>query len=195
MVKEMVGQHIADLDPVEKVRTSLEFETLATAAKLARRGAFFIAVYNTPASRDRLIDDLRRRVDPLPLFIHALSAEDYDPLEYLTALTEQQREQQAVICFIDLEEAWPDGARSLDRLRDSLARYPHALILWLQQRPYSNLSSTAPHFFSRNSGVFDLRLVGRDITGSGSANGLRPFDSAVERTRSASTRKHPFELR
>ena len=44
--------YLATQEPVERVRTSREFETLATAARLARRGAFFICLLYTSDAAD-----------------------------------------------------------------------------------------------------------------------------------------------
>ena len=150
--------YLATQEPVDRVRTSREFETLTTAARLARRGAFFIALYNTPASRDVLIADLRRRIAPTPVFVHHLSAAQPNPLDYLASIPGDQRNNHLAVCLLDLDTTWPDGARMLDRARDILTGYPHALILWLLPGAYVKLSVEAPHFLSRHSGVFDLRL-------------------------------------
>mgnify|MGYP000277145344 CR=1 FL=1 len=146
-------------DPLLSVLTGNEFLELSTVARLARHSVFVFAMYNTPASRQQLIDELARRVAPIPLFTHALSPQQPNPREYLQNLPAGQQKERAVINFLDIETAWPEAPRWFDLQRDALAANPHVLVLWIKKSLRPQFAKIAPNFFSRHSGVFDLRLL------------------------------------
>ncbi|MCC6605001.1 MAG: tetratricopeptide repeat protein [Anaerolineae bacterium] len=146
-------------EPLRQLITSREFEKLVTVANLSQRGSFVIALYNTPASRDVMVAEIKRRIAPQPLFKYAVSARHSDVYGYIKSLTAEQRQKRAVISVTDIEAGWETAPRWLDLQRDRLAAYPHTLILWLQYNLWGKLAEQAPNFFSRHSGVFDLRLT------------------------------------
>jgi len=146
-------------DPLISVLTGNEFLELSTVARLARHSVFVFAMYNTPASRRQLIDELARRVAPIPLFTHVLSPQQPNPREYLQNLPAGQQKERAVINFLEIETAWPEAPRWFDLQRDALAANPHVLVLWIKKSLRPQFAKIAPNFFSRHSGVFDLRLL------------------------------------
>lgn len=167
-------------DPLVQLLTGREFEKLVTVAQLSERGAFVIARYSTPASRTALVEALRRRVAPLPIYEHTLTTRQPDVKAYLEQLPPAQKQQRAVVCLYDIESAGPQAIRLLDQRRDQLAAYPHTLILWIQPQLWGKLALEAPNIFSGHSGVFDLRLPGGHFTRAAETTPTWSYSSLAE---------------
>jgi tetratricopeptide (TPR) repeat protein len=145
-------------DPFLSLLTGREFEKLVTAVRLAHNGLFLIALYHNATSRRVLVTELHRRLAPLPLYEYAISPQSPGLAAFVRQLPAKVQAERAIVSVHDLEVEWPVSAQRLDRQRDQLAAYPFTYIVWIQARLWGQLASEAPNFFSRHSGVFDLRL-------------------------------------
>jgi tetratricopeptide (TPR) repeat protein len=159
-------------EPLLRLVTSREFEKVVTVAKLARRGSFVIGLYNTQASRQALVGELRRRVAPLPVFEFSIDPKRPDAYAYIATLMPEQRKARAVVSITNIEAGWDTAPQWLDQQRDKMAAHPHTLIIWIQYNMWGKLAERAPNFFSRHSGVFDLRL--KETTGNSQAAAVPP---------------------
>ncbi|MFO7540645.1 MAG: hypothetical protein R6X32_21620 [Chloroflexota bacterium] len=135
-----------------------EFEKLVTAVRLAQNGLFLIALYNNVTARRDLVADLCRRLTPLPFHEQTIAPETAGLAAFVRQLPAAAQTERAIVSVYGLEAAWPDAARRLDRQRDQLAAYPFTYIFWIPGHLWGQLAAEAPNFFSRHSGVFDLRL-------------------------------------
>lgn len=155
--------------PISNVLAGRHFQALATVPRLARQGAFVVALYDTIVHRQALVAELRRQIVPQPLFEFTVTPLQPDVHDYLAHLSPQQQQERAVVCVYDIECVWPDAARYLDRQRDVLAAHPHTLVLWIERYTRAPLAHAAPNFFSRHNGVFDLCVLAEaprvEITG------------------------------
>jgi tetratricopeptide (TPR) repeat protein len=145
-------------DPLRAVLGGAALMELNAIARLARNSVFVLAIYNTPASRKTLIEAIERQTYPLPNLVFDFETGRADPRLYLEEIPAQYRGRRYVIHFCDIENSLEVSARLFDLERDSLARYPHLFLLWIQNPTRAAFARLAPNLFSRHSGVFDLRL-------------------------------------
>lgn len=137
-----------------------EFERLALLLSHTERGAWAFCVYNVASVRDAIVDQLRTRLDPLPVFEFTLSDERPNPRDYLTCLPTNVREGRAVIVFYDAWRAFDAGFFGyLDLQREQFWQAPHSLVFWIREADRALLARHAPNFFSRHSGVFDFHVA------------------------------------
>jgi len=135
-----------------------EFEKLVTAVKLSRNGAFLLALYSSEPFRTLLIEALREQVAPLPVYQFEITPEQPDVYRRVRQLLPDQRNKRGVVCVGELDAVWPESAEWLERNRDKLATYSLTYIFWITDGLRGELAQKAPNFYSRHSGVFDLRL-------------------------------------
>jgi tetratricopeptide (TPR) repeat protein len=164
-----------------------EFERLALLLGHAERGAWAFCVYNVAAVRDAIVDQLRARLNPLPIYEFTLSAEQPNPRGYLERLPADAMGDRAVIVFYDAWRAFDAGFLGyLDLQREQFWRAPHSLIFWIREADRALLARHALNFFSRHSGVFDFQVVipfQAEMVRSLSAALPATWDSVAERER------------
>lgn len=164
-----------------------EFERLALLLQHAERGAWAFCAYNVAAARDAIVDQLRARLHPLPIYEFTLSAERPNPRDYLDYLPETAIDQRAVIVFYDAWRAFDAGFFGyLDLQREQFWKAPHSLIFWIREADRALLARRAPNFFSRHSGVFDFQVTipfQAEMLRSLSAALPATWDSVAERER------------
>jgi tetratricopeptide (TPR) repeat protein len=164
-----------------------EFERLALLLSHAERGAWAFCVYNVAAVRDAIVDQLRARLNPLPIYEFTLSAEQPNPRGYLERLPADAMGDRAVIVFYDAWRAFDAGFLGyLDLQREQFWRAPHSLIFWIREADRALLARHALNFFSRHSGVFDFQVVipfQAEMVRSLSAALPATWDSVAERER------------
>ncbi len=164
-----------------------EFERLTLLLNYAERGAWAFCVYNVATVRDAVVDQLRLRLNPLPVYEFTLSGERPNPRDYLDHLPAGANSQRAVIIFYDAWRAFEAGFFGyLDLQREQFWRAPHSLVFWIRDADRARLARQAPNFFSRHSGVFDFQVVipyQADMLRSQSAALPAAWDSVAERER------------
>lgn len=164
-----------------------EFERLTLLLSHAERGAWAFCVYNVAAVRDAIVDQLRARLNPLPVYEFTLSAEQPNPRGYLERLPAGAMGDRAVIVFYDAWRAFDAGFLGyLDLQREQFWRAPHSLVFWIREADRALLARHAPNFFSRHSGVFDFQVVipfQAEMVRSLSAALPATWDSVAERER------------
>jgi tetratricopeptide (TPR) repeat protein len=136
-----------------------ELERLAVLLRHATGGAWAIALYNTVAVRDQVMEDLRSRLAPLPVYDFTFTAERANPLAYLEQLPAEVREKRAIIFLYDLTRGGERVWGYLEMQREALADHPHGLIFWLTLGERREAVRRAPNFWSQRSGVFDFAIA------------------------------------
>ena len=136
-----------------------ELDRLAVLLRHATGGAWAIALYNTAAVRDDVMDALRRRLSPLPVYDFTFTSERTNPLSYLEELPKEGHEKRAIIFLYDLTRAGGRVWGYLEMQREALAEHPHGLVFWLTPEERGEAVRSAPNFWSQRSGVFDFTIA------------------------------------
>jgi len=142
---------------------------LAIMVRHAKRGAFLIALYNTVAARDGVVETLRRLAAPMKVFEYTLGQNLRNPIGYLDRIPPTAHKEQAVVFIFDTERAISangDGEtvwQFLETGRETLSSYPHALVFWLTEKGAQDAARNAPNFWSRKSGVFDFTIEAKPV--------------------------------
>lgn len=131
---------------------------LATLLRYAEEGAFVAALYNTAAVRDAVMEVLRVRLAPLPVYHFTFTEQSANPLDYRARLPQDALEGRAVVFIYDLYRAGEAMYGYLEVQRENLARYPHSLVFWLTSGEREVMVRKAPNFWSQRSGVFDFTV-------------------------------------
>jgi tetratricopeptide (TPR) repeat protein len=139
-----------------------DFTNLAVLLRYASDGCFAIAVYNSAAVREQVVNALRQLLAPLPVFEWTYSPLDPYPFSYLDRLSDAQRRERAVVFFFGLDKADAGVWKSLDYRREQLSSQPHGLVFWLTPQATGEVARSAPHFWSQRSGVFDFTVAQPD---------------------------------
>ncbi len=136
-----------------------EIKRLAILLRHATAGAWAIALYNTAAVRDRVMDTLRDRLDPLPVYDFTFTESRTNPVAYLENLPADVQHDRAIVFLYDLTRG---GARVwgyLEMQREALASQPHGLVFWMTPAERGEAVRKAPNFWSQRSGVFDFTIA------------------------------------
>ena len=147
------------LPPPSHLRRS-ELERLALLLRHATGGAWAIAIYNTVAVRDQVMEALRARLAPLPVYDFTFTAERTNPLAYLEQLPADAQDGRTIIFLYDLTRAGERVWGYLEMQREALADHPHGLVFWLTPGERGEALRRAPNFWSQRSGVFDFTIAG-----------------------------------
>ncbi|HQK15768.1 MAG TPA: tetratricopeptide repeat protein, partial [Anaerolineae bacterium] len=131
---------------------------LATLLRHAEAGAFVAALYNTAAVRDAVVDVLRARLAPLPVYDFTFTEQSTNPLDYRARLPKDALGNRAVIFLYDLYRAGETMYGYLEIQREALAHYPHGLVFWLTPGEREMMVRRAPNFWSQRSGTFDFTV-------------------------------------
>ena len=125
----------------------------------AAEGAWVLAEYEDARIRQRIIEQLRQILAPLPMVDISLVGITPDPLAILKELSIAPGSDAPVVSFTGVGGNLPELCGYLELQRDSLARLPHRLIFWVTEYDIRVLAEQAPNFYSRISGTF--RFLGR----------------------------------
>jgi tetratricopeptide (TPR) repeat protein len=173
------------IDPLQLVPAH-EFDRLVMVLTHAEQ-AWVFCLYNTALMRDAIVEALRARLAPLPVYEFTLSAERPNPRAYLQQLPPDAVNRRAVICFYDAWRAFDANFLGyLDIQREQFWMAPHALVFWIRESDRAEIARHAPNFFSRNSGVFDFQVaIPAQAQTLRSASAAMPatWDSLAERDR------------
>ncbi len=147
------------VDPLQLV-PSREFDRLALLLSHSEQGAWVFCLYNTAPVRDAIVEALRARLDPLPVYEFTLSPQQPNPRDYLRHLPADAASRRAVIFFYDAWRAFDSGFFGyLDLQREQFMKAPHSLVFWIHDADRAAIARHAPNFFSRHAGVFDFRVT------------------------------------
>jgi tetratricopeptide (TPR) repeat protein len=124
----------------------------------ATGGAWAIALYNTVAVRDRVMDTLRERLAPLPVYDFTFSENRANPLAYRERLPAEVEKDRAIIFLYDLTRGGERVWGYLEMQREALADRPHGLVFWMTPAERGEAVHEAPNFWSQRSGVFDFTI-------------------------------------
>ncbi len=124
-----------------------EVNRLVYLLQYAAGGCWAIALYNTVAVRDRVVQVLRSRVAPVPVYEFAFAPED-GPRAYLQGIAPEERGHRAVVCLYNAAQAGPAFWGRLELEREALAALPHGLVFWLTPAEYKQAVRNAPHCWS-----------------------------------------------
>ena len=94
-----------------------------------------------------------------------------------------------VVALFDIGGRLEEFCGFLDIQRDSLARYPHRLLIWVNPHERNVLAAHAPNFVLRLSGVFYFPDTESATAVSVAANGLRAQSTTIL---SSSTRRRAY---
>jgi tetratricopeptide (TPR) repeat protein len=136
-----------------------ELDRLAVLLRHATGGAWAIALYNTVAVRDDVMDTLRQRLSPLPVYDFTFTSERTNPLAYLQELPKEGHEKRTIIFLYNLTQAGERVWGYLEMQREALAEHPHGLVFWLTPEERGEAVRSAPNFWSQRSGVFDFTIA------------------------------------
>lgn len=171
----------------EEIET--EFNEMAFVLEYAERGCWILAVYNQADAREQIIKRLKSELK-LPVFTWHYSEDKPYPIDYLQNLTEQQKQQRAVVLFINTVDGGEKTIKSLDFNREKFAHYPHSLIFWVTENERGEIARKAGHFWAQRRGTFDFSKLAltqvqqNNSHGIGSwLNNLLNIDSYLEALR------------
>ena len=142
----------ATLTPAEIVETrAASLNRLSILLRLAE-GAWALAVYEDPSIREQIIDALQTAIAPVPV----LSVSMHDQVPDLVALLRQlpKQEPAAAVMVHTIGSQLDEFGRRIDIQRESLARYPQRLVVWVTSYEQHTLVEVSPNFISRLSGVY-----------------------------------------
>jgi tetratricopeptide (TPR) repeat protein len=170
------------IDPLQLI-PARDFDRLVVVLTHAER-AWVFCLYNTAIVRDAIVEALRARLDPLPVYEFTLSAERPNPRAYLSQLPAGMAARQAVICFYNAWRAFEAGFFGyLDLQREQFWKAPHSLVFWVREADRVAIARRAPNFFSRHAGVFDFQISIPEQWSGGEAAMPATWDSIKERDR------------
>jgi tetratricopeptide (TPR) repeat protein len=135
-----------------------ELDRLVILMRNAAAGAWAIALYNTVAVRDQVMNALRERLAPLPVYDFTFTERCANPLAYLERLSPKVEAERAVIFLYDLTRGGTRVWGYLEMQREALADQPHGLVFWMTPAERSEAVHRAPNFWSQRSGVFDFTI-------------------------------------
>ncbi len=158
--QEQRRQARPDKLPPLSPRLQKEITRLAILLRNATRGAWAIALYNTAAARDQVMDALRTHLHPLQVYDFTFTERRANPLAYVERLPPELRagEQRAIIFLYDLPRGGERVWGYLEMQREALAEQPHGLVFWMTPAERGEAVQKAPNFWSQRSGVFDFTL-------------------------------------
>ena len=136
-----------------------ELDRLATLLRNATSGAWAIALYNTVVIRDQVMDALRNRLQPIPLYDFTFTENLTNPLAYLKQLPPETKDQRTIIFLYDLTRSGERVWGYLEMQREALADHPHGLVFWMTPAEHGEAVRKAPNFWSQRSGVFDFTIA------------------------------------
>ncbi len=132
-----------------------EFKEMAFALEYANRGCWLFAVYNQASTRAQIIKRLQTEIN-LPVFTWQYSEDKPYPIDYLSDLSEEQKQQRALVSFINTVDGGEKTIKSLDFNREKFAHYPHSLIFWVTVHERGEIARKAGHFWAQRRGTFDF---------------------------------------
>ena len=121
---------------------------LSTLLRLVE-GAWAVAVYESGTMRQQMEERLIGKIAPVTLQTVPLTGRTPDPLAVM-----QDGGDAPVLSLYGFGNRMADFCGYLDVQRESLARHPHRLLLWVSAYEQRILAQNAPNFYSRLSGVF-----------------------------------------
>jgi tetratricopeptide (TPR) repeat protein len=136
-----------------------ELKRLEILLRYAAAGTWAIALYNTAAVRDRVMDALRDRLDPLPVYDFTFTETRANPVAYLENLPANVQHDRAIIFLYDLTRGGGRVWGYLEMQREALATQPHGLVFWMRPAERAEAVQKAPNFWSQRSGVFDFTIT------------------------------------
>lgn len=135
-----------------------EFNELAFVLDFAKHGCWIFALYNQATPKKEINKRLQHDLK-LPVFIWSCSAENPYPIDYLQQLTEEQKQQRALIIFSNMMSGGEKTLQSLELNCDAFAQYPHSLLFWFTEEECTELSLKAEHFWALRRGIFNFCRV------------------------------------
>ncbi len=132
-----------------------EFKEMAFVLENAERGCWVFAVYNQASARAQIIGRLQTELK-LPFFTWRYSDSTPYPIDYLRDLSEEQKQQRALVSFINTTEGGDKTIKSLDFNREKFAEYPHSLIFWVTENDRGEIARKAGHFWAQRRASFNF---------------------------------------
>jgi hypothetical protein len=133
----------------------MEFKEMAFVLENAERGCWIYAVYNQAIAREEIIKRLKSEIE-LPFFLWDYSEEKPYPINYLRDLTEEQKQNRAIVSFFNTVDGGEKTVKSLDFNREKFAQYPHSLIFWVTENELGEMARKAGHFWAQRRGTFNF---------------------------------------
>jgi tetratricopeptide (TPR) repeat protein len=140
-----------------------EFEDITLVLDFAKHGGWIFALYNQTTPRAD-INQLLQNELKLPLFTWHYSPENPYPISYLQALTEEQKQQPALVIFSDVASGGEKTLRSLDSECDAFDQQPHSLLFWLTEQESIDVSLKAKRFWTLRRGLCNFFRVDKAVT-------------------------------
>ena len=148
-----------------------EFNEMAFVLEYAERGCWILAVYNQADAREQIINRLKSELK-LPVFTWHYNEDKPYPIDYLQDLTEQQKQQRAVVSFINTTDGGEKTIKSLDFNREKFAHYPHSLIFWVIENERGEIARKAGHFWAQRRGTFDFSKLALTQSQQNNSHGI-----------------------
>ncbi|MEW6097421.1 MAG: tetratricopeptide repeat protein, partial [bacterium] len=131
-----------------------EINRLATLLNNTQTGCLIFCLYNTVANREDIINRLKGKLK-IPIHEFYISPKQKNPLELLQHLDSANH---LVICLYDIEKAFPESLGYINYQRENFFKQNWGLVFWITEYGRNEIANKAPDFWSRRSGVFDLRI-------------------------------------
>lgn len=140
-----------------------EFKEITFVLDAAKHGGWIFALYNQATPREA-INQLLQNELKLPLFTWHYSLENPYPISYLQALTEEQKQQQALVIFSDIANGSEKTIQSLDSVCDAFDQQPHSLLFWLTEQESVVVRRKAARFWTLRRGLFNFCRETKKVT-------------------------------
>jgi tetratricopeptide (TPR) repeat protein len=140
-----------------------ELKEITFVLDFAKHGGWIFALYNKVTPRED-INRLLQNELKLPFFSWYYSPENPYPISYLQELTEEEKQQRALVIFSDVASGGEKTLQSLDSLCDAFAQQPHSLLFWLTEQESADVSMKAERFWALRRGIFNFCLVAKEAT-------------------------------
>jgi len=134
-----------------------EISRLATLLNNTQTGCLIFGIYDTVANRDKIINRLKGKLK-IPIHEFYLNPKQKNPLKLLQHLNPTNH---LAVCLYDIEQAFPEILGYINYQREAFFKQNWGFVFWITEYGYNEIANKSPDFWSRRSGVFNLKSASR----------------------------------
>lgn len=131
-----------------------EINRLSTLLNNTQTGCLIFGIYDTVANRDEIINRLKGKLK-IPIYEFYISPKQKNPLKLLQHLNPANH---IAISLYDIEQAFPEVLGYINYQREAFFKCNWGFIFWITEYGRNEIANKAADFWSRRSGMFDLRI-------------------------------------